>query len=313
MHLKKGDLVDIICPASPISFVDAKKIKAFLKKNNLRSRILLENDCIIEKKENNLFPQIDKITRTKQLICAIKNKESKAVWCARGGYGSYDLIPDLMKEKKISQSKIFIGFSDITALQIYFNEKWQWEEMIYGPMLTQLALNKVSKESEQDIFDILFSRKKLSYAIAPLNRVALENFKISTNLVGGCLSVLCSSFSTNYEIDFNKKILFLEDVDESGEKLDRYFSQILQIIIDKNRLPSAIILGNFFQNVTKKQKKKDIELAINKLVEKINSHNLEIAVYRDKSMVLGHSSNIKSIVIGAKTVIEKNKLTQKIK
>jgi len=313
MHLKKGDLVDIICPASPISLADVKKIKAFLKKNNLRSRILLENDCVTKNKEKNLFSKIDKIIRTKQLIEAIKNKESKVIWCARGGYGSYDLIPSLIKEKKHIQNKIFIGFSDITSLQIFFSEKWQWQEMIYGPMLTQLAFNKVSKESQNDIFDLLFSKKNLSYSIRPLNKIAQENFKVNATLVGGCLSVLCSSFSTNYEINFHNKILFLEDIEESGEKIDRYFSQILQIIIDKNMPPKAIILGNFIQNVTKKQKKKDIELAISKLVEKVNFYKLNIAIYQDKSMVLGHSFNIKPIIIGYKTQIEKNKLIQKNK
>jgi len=313
MHLKKGDLVDIVCPASSISLGDVKKIKEFLKKNNLRSRILLENNCIAKNKEKNLFSKIDKTTRTKQLINAIESKESKAIWCARGGYGSYDLIPDLIKEKKHIQNKIFIGFSDITCLQIFFSEKWQWREMIYGPMLAQLAFNKVSKNSQDEIFDLLFSKKNLSYDIKPLNNIAQKNFKVKSTLVGGCLSVLCSSFSTNYEIDFKNKILFLEDIDESGEKIDRYFSQILQIIIDKNRLPKAIILGNFFQNVTKKQKKKDIELAIGKLVEKVNLCNLNIAIYQDKSMTLGHSFDIKPIIIGYKTQIEKNKLIQKIK
>ena len=54
-------------------------------------------------------------------------------------------------------------------------------------------------------------------------------------------------------------------------------------------------------------------MAIGKLVEKVNLCNLNIAIYQDKSMTLGHSFDIKPIIIGYKTQIEKNKLIQKIK
>ncbi len=305
MHLKKGDIVDVISPASSFSKVEMREIAKFLEKSGLKARFLMEKELLLSKKAKNLFPQFSVQKRFEQLKKALKS-DSKAIWCARGGYGSVDLIPFLQKSEKIAQNKLFIGFSDITTLGIFLEQNWNWK-IIYGPMLTQLSFSKVSKKSEDAIIKMIFDKNSAqqSYDILALNKAQ----KIEGILVGGCLSVLCASLATANQIDFNDKILFLEDIDESGEKIDRYLTQILQFMVEKNCSPRAILFGNFYENVKEKSKKENIKLAIKNFAERIALIDKKIAVFEEKTGSLGHSPNIMPVVIGGKIEI----IGQKIK
>ncbi len=308
MHLKKGDIVDVISPASSVSKAEMREIAKFLEKFGLKARFFLEDELLLSKKAKNLFPQFSAQKRFEQLKKALKS-DSKAIWCARGGYGSVDLIPFLQKSEKIAQNKLFIGFSDITTLGIFLEQNWNWK-IIYGPMLTQLSFSKVSKKSEDEIIKMIFDKNSAqqSYDILALNKINKAQ-KIEGILVGGCLSVLCASLATANQIDFNDKILFLEDIDESGEKIDRYLTQILQFMVEKNYSPRAILFGNFYENVKEKSKKENIKLAIKNFVERIALIDKKIAVFEEKTGSLGHSPNIMPVVIGGKIEI----IGQKIK
>lgn len=306
MNIKKGDIIDIIAPASPITKGELAKILKFLEKHQLQGRFLLEDELILEKKPKNLFPTFTKELRIKQFKQAIQS-DSKAIWCARGGYGSSDLLPLLHFEEEIPQNKLFIGFSDLSALGNFLIQNWNYK-IIYGPMLSQLAFKKLAKKSEELIFELIFNgKKKIKYEISPLNNYQQ---RVKGILVGGCLSVLMQNIGTVNQINWHNKILFLEDIDESGEKLDRYFMQILQICKFQNSYPKAILLGNFYENVKEKQRKTNIDFAIQEFVRKIDESGASIPLFIEKENCLGHSKNISPIILGKETTIENNKILQ---
>lgn len=310
MFLKKGDLVDIISPASSITKDDFAKIKLFLEANGLRARFNMDRELLLDKKQSHSLPSFLAEKRCKQMRFALENKESKAVWCARGGYGSADLIPLLQASKKIPQNKVFIGFSDITSLAIFLQQSWSWQ-IIYGPMLNQLAQNRVSALSKKAILNLLFGKKTtLKYKLEAKNSYAKSAKNINAQIVGGCVSVLAAHFSTSNQIDWKDKILLLEDIDESGEKLDRYFSQIMQIMLTKKSYPSAILLGNFYLDITSTIKKKNIAFAIEKFIANLLQNKINIPVFEEKTKCLGHSKNIMPITIGKIAKISNNFLTQ---
>ncbi len=306
MNLKKGDIIDVITPASAISREELVKISQFLEKKGLKTRFFMEKELVLDEKPPHLFSIASAETRFKQLKMALES-DSKVVWCARGGYGSADLIPFLALETQRLQDKNFIGFSDITSLTIFLQQQWNFE-IIAAPMLAQLAFGKVSKKSEDAIFTLLFSEEySLEYDILPLNLQDLET-KIEGILTGGCLSVIMQSLGTLNQIDWHDKILFLEDIDEKGEKLDRFFTQILQIIKHQDSCPKAILLGNFAQNVRDKQKKANIKMAIVEFVNKIEKNGLDIRIFEEKSQCLGHTRNMMPLLIGAEVEIYDGKL-----
>lgn len=307
--LKKGDVIDIISPGTACDLEEISQIKKLVKKIGFLPRIFLEKELTLKKSVKHEFPSFDAAKRFAQLKNAIENSESKIIWCARGGYGSADLITFLKSLKKPKNPKIFIGFSDISSINLFLIQEWGWE-VITAPMLIQLALKKVSIKSQKAILDLLLGKtKELKYELTALNT---ERKNLSKIVVGGCISVIAAHFATKNQINWEDKILFLEDEGEDGERLDRYFQQILTIIIESKKLPAAILLGNFLEaNPHGTPKAKNIEMAIKRFVEKIAKNKLEIAIFQEKLGNLGHSKNMMPLILGKKAEINNGVLIQK--
>ena len=149
--LQKGDLIDIVSPASVVTFDDLRIIQEYLAQKGFRSRYFLAEEIAVEKEAENKFPASSPKMRYQQLKMAIEASDSSAIWCTNGGYGSADLLEFLAKDEKITQTKQFIGYSDITALATFLRQNWDWET-IYGPMLRQLSQGKLQKQSEKANF-----------------------------------------------------------------------------------------------------------------------------------------------------------------
>ena len=318
--INKGDIVDVISPATACTKEEITKIKNFIKKIGLTPRIINEEKLTLKKATNHEFPSFDAFDRFKQFKSSIENKESKIIWCARGGYGSAEILPFLQKMPKPKQEKIFIGFSDIVSLTTFMEKNWNWQ-ITCAPVLSQIALNKVSNNSINAITNLLFGKtKELKYKLVKMGSDPLVPKLWSGNkgsdpivITGGCISVLAGNFGTKNQIDFQDKILFLEDEGEDGERLDRYFNQILRIMIETEKYPKAILLGNFLEsNPHGSPKAKNIDIAIKRFIAKISENNLQIPIFKEKTNCLGHSKNMKPLLLGYKTLIEKNTLKQKL-
>lgn len=299
IFLEKNDIVDVILPATSCTSSEVQKIKKFLKEIDLQTNIFLEEKTVLKKAQTNEFPAFDAKTRFEQFKKAVENPNSKIIWCAKGGYGCAEILPFLQKMKKPKTTKIFIGFSDISALNKILIQDWGWE-VITAPMLCQIINEQVSKKSIKAIVDLIFQKtKKLSYKLNPLTT---NNQQLTTTITGGCLSVLVNNFGTKNQIDWKNKILFLEDEGETGERLDRYFHQIITISIEQKKFPSAVILGNFLQaNPHGTPKAKNIKIAIERFATKLEE--LQIPLFEEKSKSLGHSKNMLPIILGKKVEI----------
>lgn len=305
---KKQAFVDVISPALAIDFTELEKIKLFLENNSIKSNFFDEKNLIINERPNNEFAAISPELRFKQFESAINNDQSNIIWVANGGYGAIDLVPFFKKIKKPKKPKIFIGFSDITIFNKLLIEKFNWP-VVVGPMLGQIINKKVSDDSIKEITDLVLQNNlDLNYQLQTL----LEfNKNISGQIVGGCLSVMAAQFGTKNQLNFKNKILFLEDEGESGERLDRYFSHLLQIMNDYSQYPCGVVLGNFFQeNIHGNIVKENIEIAIAKFVTNIAKLNKKISVFRDKNSQLGHSKNMMPLVLGIKSEINDGNLRQ---
>lgn len=299
--IKKGDIVDIVSIGTPCTLEENQKIKNYLQKIGLNARIFLESETSVTKTPDSEFAAISAQKRFEQLKMAIAS-DSKIIWCSRGGYGSAELLPFLQKMRTPSKQKIFIGFSDISSINLYLMKKWGWQT-ITAPVLVQLALEKVSHISDEAIADLIFGKTtELRYNL----RLISGNTKnINAEIVGGCISVLSAHFGTKNQIDWKGKILFLEDEGEDGERLDRYFYQIATIINETKIKPAAILLGNFLEsNPHGSPKAKNIEVAIKRFSQNLGT----IPLYQEKSSCLGHSRNMMPLILGKKSIINQNAL-----
>lgn len=166
--------------------------------------------------------------------------------CARGGYGSGRLIPYLDYQLIGQNPKVFVGYSDITALH-YAIHKMTGLVTFHGPV----AASAFPKATEKYFRDVLMKGKgrvKLD-AVTPVEGdKAFGSFVINRGeaegkLTGGNLSLMVSLMGTPYDIDFKNKIVFIEEIGESPYRVDRMLTQLLNS--GKLTEASALALGVF--------------------------------------------------------------------
>ncbi len=303
--LKKNDIVDVVSIGTPCSFAENNAMEKYLENHQLKARFFLEKSLILKKSASDEFATIAPKIRFEQLQEAI-NSDAKIIWCSRGGYGSAEILPFLEKMEKPKKPKIFIGFSDISSINLFLMQKWGWC-VLTAPMLIQMAFDMVSKKSQKSMMDLILGQtKEFTY---DLTKLSGKNNEVKAELTGGCVSVISGNFATKNQIDFADKILFLEDEGEDGERLDRYFYQIVTIIRETKIKPKAILLGNFLQgNPHGTPKAQNIKIAINNFAENLK----DVPIYQEKTGCLGHSRDMMPLILGKKSTIKNNQLLQKI-
>lgn len=242
--LDQGDIVDIIAPAS--SAVGEKLPKGL---ESIRAWGLVPRvpEGMIEASD---FFAAPLKTQLEQFLDAI-HSESKAIWCLRGGYGSMRLIPHLEKMKAPKNPKLFIGFSDITALHLFLNQKWNWPTL-HGRTVSQMAPENLNTKDRMELRDIIFGHKhEVSFEnLQPLNEHAFKKKVISGKVVGGNLRILQTSLNTQWEVQAKGKILFIEDINERGYSVHRMLEQLYQAKIIHRGL-KALVIGDFTDGLEK--------------------------------------------------------------
>nr|BFD62951.1 hypothetical protein BdHM001_16320 [Bdellovibrio sp. HM001] len=237
--LKENDVIDVVAPGYPSKPHEVEGARDFLLKWKLQPRI---PKGII--KPHFLHAHEDE-ARWSFLKAAIESRDSQVIWCLRGGYGSNRLLPYLAKLKKPKTPKLLIGISDISSLHTFVTQEWGWSTL-HAPLLDRLGRNLVSAKHEKEIHDVLFGKtKKIEFKkLKPLNQAAREAKTIKSRITGGNLTVLQSTLGTPWQINADKKLLFVEDIGERGYRVDRMFEQFRQAGIFKKC--QGLILGDFF-------------------------------------------------------------------
>lgn len=214
--LKEGDTVMIIAPAGPpiIEHVlTGAKILEEMGLSVIIGRSVYET-C-------GYLAGTDAI-RLHDIHESFANPEVKAVFCARGGYGSGRLLPHIQYELIQANPKIFWGYSDITALHIAFT---QCAGLItfHGPMIEEMGkgIPSLSLSSFNQLFHPYSTILSGAECIT-----SSTNCVVSGPLIGGNLTVLTSTLGSPYEIDTANKILLLEDIGEEPYRIDRMFNQL---------------------------------------------------------------------------------------
>jgi muramoyltetrapeptide carboxypeptidase len=147
----------------------------------------------------------------------------RAIFCARGGYGSQRLVPDLDLAPLARAPKAVVGYSDATALLAAV--VGAGVVGVHGPMVAQDMARGLSARSEDHLRRLLADpgylwEAELAEIVRPGRAVG--------RLVGGCLSVVAALLGTPWALDTDGAILFLEDVGERPYRLDRLLTQLRQ-------------------------------------------------------------------------------------
>lgn len=240
--LKKGDTIAIIAPAG---VVEAEKIISSVKYFEHNGYKVKLGKYIFEK--NNNIAGTDE-HRLEDLITAFQDSTINAIVCARGGYGSLRLIKSIDYNTIRINPKIFCGYSDISILNAVFL-KYANLITFSGPMAqSDFASADINKFMEEEFYKNLTSN--CTNVIATEPEYYGDKRQAEGIIFGGNLSTITTLCGVDFipDEDF---IFFAEDLNEPAYKIDRYFTQLMNI--DKFfKNVKAVLIGDFLDIDDKK-------------------------------------------------------------
>ncbi|MDB5148103.1 MAG: LD-carboxypeptidase [Mucilaginibacter sp.] len=229
-YLKKGDKIAITCPAKklPNPMTDAI---ALLQSWGL--------EVVLGDTVNASFHQFagDDDTRAADMQRFIDDDSIKAIIAARGGYGTVRMIDKVDFSGFAQNPKWLIGFSDITVLHAHLLTNYG-AQTIHGQMPVNIP--DASKHSLSTLKQAMFG-DELNYEFTTHN---INKYGEAEGiLIGGNLSLLVAISGSVSDLDYNGKILFIEDVGEYLYSVDRMLRMLDRAGKLKNL--AGLIVGGF--------------------------------------------------------------------
>ena len=231
-RLSPGDTIGIVAPSSPFNHQAFQSGIAVLEKKGFH--VTVPDDLFAKK---GYLAGSDK-QRALQLNNSFANPELKAILCARGGFGALRILSFLNYHLIGRNPKIFIGFSDITALLAVLYYKCNLVTF-HGPVVT--SLGNAPSETQNAFFKALLSKSALQ--IKSPQPICLNPGIVAAPLAGGNLTTLCHLAGTAFAPDFSDHILLLEDRGEATYRIDRMLSHMKLAGCFENL--AGLVLGSF--------------------------------------------------------------------
>ncbi len=234
-YLQKGDTIAIVAPAGILK----NRQETIEKAKNLAESWGLK--VVFGK---NLFNQNNHFSGTDDERCedfqqALDNPNVKAIWAARGGYGSVRVLDKLDFSKFKKHPKWVIGYSDITAFHNHIHNLGF--ETMHAMMATSL------EEKPEEIVQTIASFKNALFGEEFEYTVSSSKYNRNTSsepikgqLIGGNLAILTSMLGSESQMNTENKILFIEEIGEYKYSIDRmlqslkragYFTKVKAVIV----------------------------------------------------------------------------------
>jgi muramoyltetrapeptide carboxypeptidase len=237
-RLRRGDCIGIVSPASPID--DVARIEHGVRYlESCGYRTMTGKHC---GERTGYLAGTDE-QRAEDLHAMFSDRHVKAILCVRGGYGSPRLLPLLRYDTIRKNPKIFVGYSDITALHLALLQRARLVTY-HGPMLGVDLAGTVDPYAEESLWRMLTSpTPRLMIAPPGGTAVALNGGTRSGRLIGGNLSLLVSLLGTPFMPALHRALLFLEEIGEEPYRVDRMFTQLRNAGVIRSA--AGVILGQF--------------------------------------------------------------------
>ncbi|WP_093022516.1 S66 peptidase family protein [Pustulibacterium marinum] len=217
--LKKGDTVAIVAPAGIIKSNRSYVFQA--AENYLKSLGLHVSVGKNVLKQGGHFAGSDE-ERCADFQTALDDPSIKAIWCARGGYGSVRILDMLDYTKFKKHPKWIIGYSDITAFHNQMNVLGY--QSLHAMMCTSLESDATQIKETKSTFEKAIFGQELTYSI-PSNSHNYHG-NATGQLVGGNLSLLVSMLGSKTALDTSGKIVFIEEIGEYKYSIDRMMQSL---------------------------------------------------------------------------------------
>lgn len=301
-RLKKGDTIGLLTPGS---FISDEALEKSVKN--------LEDLGFVVKLSKNIraqrgFTAGTDEERLNDLHTLFADTQVDGIWCARGGYGCSRLLPYVDYKLIQKNPKVFIGYSDVTALLLALYKKTGLIGF-HGPVgasdfsdYTKEHVQKVLMDAVEPLVIPLSSENiEKGKEDAVYQTQVLRPGKATGELIGGNLSLLSALSGTAYDFDAKNKLVFIEDIDERPYRIDRMLTQLRQA----NNLGEAagIALGVFTDC---QPEEGDLSLSLmDTLKDRLEGLNIPV-IY---GLSFGHIANQCTLPVGISATLDTERMT----
>lgn len=217
-RLRAGEVIGIVAPASPMKDEYLHKGCEYLERLGYRVKL-----GRFVNSEVGYLAGTDR-QRAEDLNNMFRNPQVKAIFCARGGYGSPRLLPLLDYQEMSRHPKIFVGYSDITAVQLAML-RHAGLVTFSGPMVAaEMGQNRMDAFTEENFWKLLTEPQPLGQLRRPKGKRyrVIQNGKVEGRLIGGCLSLIAPLVGTPHMPEIAGSVFFVEDIGEEPYRVDRH-------------------------------------------------------------------------------------------
>ncbi|RMA66173.1 S66 peptidase family protein [Ulvibacter antarcticus] len=292
-YLSKGDCVGIVSTARKITASELQPFLNLLESWGLCYKLGRTIDASYHQ-----FAGDDEL-RSQDLQQFLDDDEIKAVWCARGGYGTVRFIDTLDFSEFKKNPKWIIGYSDITVLHSHIHNFGI--ETLHANMAMELDIK--TEATRTSVHDVLFGKEygsEIASEENKLNRIGMAEGA----LVGGNLSLLYSLIGSPSDIKTDGKILFIEDLDEMLYHIDRMMQNLKRTGMLKNL--AGLIVGGMSDM-------RDNTIPFGKTAEEIINDAISEYDYPVcYQFPAGHIMDNRALVLGRKVILEVEKKSVKL-
>ena len=231
-RLKPGDTIGIAAPAGPFDRESFSQGLSVVESLGFRTRVC---DEIFEKTGYLAGPDAMRAQLLNQLF---RDPEIQGIICARGGFGSLRILPLVDFDAIRKNPKVFMGFSDITALLTSITTR-SGLVSFHGPVVTSLA--GASDMTSNTLFSAISSDRPLE--VQPAHGAVIQAGRAQGAVTGVNLATLCHLVGTPFQAGFKDRSLLLEDRGEAPYRIDRMVSQMKLAGCFKGIV--GLVLGSF--------------------------------------------------------------------
>ncbi len=298
-RLYSGDKVYLIAPAGRISKEKFSKLKTIVESFGL---VPIWNDEALS--GYGYFSATDAV-RLDDMIKAFSHPQAKGIFCLRGGYGSTRLLKYIPYSLIRKNPKVFLGFSDVTALQMAFFKKT-------GLVTFHTSLNSLDHAYTAELFkQMVFDPQEVEIPLVTdfhPSPVIIKPGSARGILVGGNLSLLVSLIGTGFLPHFRNRIVFIEEVKDPPYKIDRMLNHLFMATDIQHA--AGIILGIFHGCQWQEYyETKDFAFSLEEIFEHYFNVIKGPVIY---NFPLGHVEKIAVLPMGARVYIDTDVLSLKV-
>ena len=281
-YLKPGDAIRVIAPAGVFGRGVFDEGLTYLEEKGFEIRL---TDRIFE--THRYFAGTDE-ARLQELNQALAEEDTKAIWVARGGYGSGRLLSGI-EFPEISKAKWLIGFSDVTAMHLYWQSKGV--ASIHGANIT--TIDGWSDDARNELWSLLEGESTAEF----IGEVGVAGESVSAPVTGGNLTVINSMVGTGQLPSFGGQIVVLEDIGERTYRLDRHLFQLKAAGV----FDGAVGVG--IGQLTHCESGTDDYTSCDVVVESLQELGVPILTHLE----IGHETNSRPILMGGMGTLDSQK------